>query len=559
MDKHEKVMELALRRGFLWPSYEIYGGTSGFYDYGPLGAMLKKKIEDEWRRLYCVEQGFLEISTPTIAPEDVFVASGHVKNFIDPMVECEKCKEVYKADQLIEAKTGETVTGHSFEGLNKLIKGNDIKCLDCSGKLGEVWSYNLMFKTHIGPGSKTVGYLRPETAQGMFTLFNRLYAFHRKKLPFGVAQLGRAYRNEISPRQGVIRLREFSQAEVEVFVHPDEKTHPDFARYAKEKLRLVPQDAAEVRVTAEDAVKDGLVAHELLCYHIVLINRFLEGIGLPKEDLRFRQHLKSEIAHYAADCWDAEIQTERFGWIEVVGIADRTNYDLISHEKHSGVELNAFIQYEVPKIVKKRMLTPKMARIGKEFKERATEIVQNLRDASNEDMDFFEEKGFLELQVKGEKIKLGSESIELKQVEEKVHGEKITPHVIEPSYGIDRILYCLLEKAYTERDDRKVMSFKTNIAPIDIGVFPLVSKDELNAVALKILNELKSLGFYVIYDGSDTIGRRYSRVDEIGVPFAVTVDFDTLKDDSVTVRERDSMKQVRVKIGKLPKLLDELR
>lgn len=558
-DKHAKVMDLALRRGFLWPSYEIYGGTSGFYDYGPLGTQLKNKLEGLWRELYCVGEGFLEISTPTVSPEEVFEASGHVKGFVDPMVECQKCKEVFKADQLIESATGKMMSGLPFSELDATIGERKVKCPDCGGKLSKVWSYNLMFKTNIGPGSRKVGYLRPETAQGIFTLFNRLYSHQRKKLPFGVTQIGRAYRNEISPRQGVIRLREFSQAEAEVFVHPNEKTHPRFDKHADVELRLVPQGEDETKMRAKEAVDRGIVANELLCYHLVLVKKFLEDVGLPEEEMRFRQHIRTEMAHYAADCWDAEVKTDRFGWIEVVGIADRTDYDLRSHEEHSNVEHVAFVPYDEPRIVKKKTLTPRIAALGKEFKAKAKEIVELLGNVDEEEVESFEAGGYIDAEVSGEKIRLGKEYVETKTIEERMHGEKVAPHVIEPSYGIDRIVYCLLEKAYNERDERKVMSFKANIAPVDVAVFPLVSKKDLNQVATEISESLRDQGLLLVYDDSDTIGRRYSRVDEIGVPYSITIDFDTLTDDTVTIRERDSMKQMRVKIMDLGEMLKGLR
>ncbi len=201
------IMELAVRRGFIWPSYEIYGGVGGFYDYGPLGATLKKKLEDVWREIYCIREGLMEISSPTISPETVFAASGHLKSFVDPIVECGKCGSVFRADHAIQESTDVKTEGLSPEELEQIIKENKVRCQGCGGKLGEVSTFNLMFRTQIGPGKSKVGYLRPETAQGMFMMFGRLYSFYRKKLPFGVVQLGRAYRNEISPRQGLIRLR----------------------------------------------------------------------------------------------------------------------------------------------------------------------------------------------------------------------------------------------------------------------------------------------------------------------------------------------------------------
>lgn len=558
MDKAEKVMELALRRGFLWPSYEIYGGVSGFYDYGPLGATLKKRLEDKWREYYCTREGFLEISSPTVSPEEVFVASGHVKSFVDPMVECTGCKEVYRADELIKEMTGIKTDGLSFKELEGLIEEKEVRCPSCKGKLSEIWSYNLMFKTHIGPGSKKTGYLRPETAQGMFLLYNRLYEFYRKKLPFGVAQLGRAYRNEISPRQGVIRLREFNQAEVEIFVNPEEKTHPNFPRVAGVRLALVPHDGREGLVSAGDAVDNGIIAHELLAYHLILVRNFLIDAGIPREKIRFRQHLKTEMAHYAADCWDAEVETERFGWIEVVGIADRTDYDLKSHSELSGADLTAFIQYDKPKQKVEPKFDLDMGVVGPKYRGKANDILKATAAFGSEERDFFIDHGYVEFEVAGEKIRLDENELTLREEKRTVTGEKIIPHVIEPSYGIDRIIYCVLESAYREEGERRYLRLENCLAPIQVGVFPLVSKDGLPRVASELFMGLKKAGITTTYDEDGSIGRRYARVDEIGVPYAVTVDFDGLKDKTVTIRDRDSTEQVRVKISELEKTLKDL-
>jgi len=558
MNKHGDIMELAIRRGFIWPSYDIYGGVGGFYDYGPLGATLKKKIEDIWRELYCVKEGFLEISSPSISPEEVFIASGHVNNFVDPVVECKKCGSSFRADHVIQDAADVKTDGLSFKELEEIIDKNDVKCPKCGGNFGNVWTYNLMFKTHIGAGEKRVGYLRPETAQAMFVLFNRLYSFYRKKLPFGVAQLGKAYRNEISPRQGVIRLREFSMAEVEIFVDAGKKTCENFAFVEKTELDLVPQDGQGVRITAGDAVKKGIIAHELLAYHLTLVRRFLEDVGLSGEKLRFRQHAKTEMAHYAADCWDAEFNSKRFGWIEIVGIADRTCYDLEAHEKGSGVELKAFKRFEKPMVVRRVALVPNEAKIGPAFKARAKEIVESLKGLEEKEIEKFSKNGYIDIEIGGEKMRLDGDYVALRKVEETATGEKITPHVIEPSYGIDRIIYCILEDAYSERDEKAVLNLKSSVAPIEVAIFPLVSKPELVKVAKKIYEDMKASGLYSIYDEVDSIGRRYARVDEIGVPYAMTVDFDTISDTTVTVRDRNTTNQVRITLKDLAETLKRL-
>jgi glycyl-tRNA synthetase len=389
----------------------------------------------------------------------------------------------------------------------------------------------------------------------MFLLYNRLYGFYRKKLPFGVAQIGRAYRNEISPRQGVIRLREFNQAEVEIFVDPREKTHPNFSRVAEAELFLLPQDGREIRVSAEAAVKDGIVAHELLAYHLVLVKEFLIDVGIPEERIRFRQHLKTEMAHYAAECWDAEVKTERFGWIEVVGIADRTDYDLKSHKELSGADLTAFVQFEKPKQKEEWKFIPNMRVIGRRYKDKAGDVLKAVAALGAKERDFFIKHGYIELEVAGERIRLNKDALTLKKEEKTISGEKIIPHVIEPSYGIDRIIYCILESAYREEGGRRYLRLPRELAPIQAAVFPLVSKGGLPRVATQVFESLKKAGVMATYDEDGSIGRRYARVDEIGVPFAVTIDFETLKDDSVTLRERDTTEQRRIKIRHLVETL----
>jgi glycyl-tRNA synthetase, dimeric type len=267
MDKYEKVFELAKRRGFLWNSFELYGGSRGFYDYGPLGSTLKRRIEQTWREFYVIQEGFMEIECPTIGIEDVFIASGHVGGFSDPLCECMNCKEAFRADHLVEHVMSAAGT-LSAEDLTRVIKENEVKCPECGGDFGEAYEFNLMFKTTIGPGTGRQGYLRPETAQGMFVDFQRLSRFYRDKLPFGAVQIGKSYRNEIAPRQGVIRLREFTQAECEIFVDPRNKKHPNFERFADKELILYSQEAQKkgesFRMTVREAVKAGVIAHEFL-------------------------------------------------------------------------------------------------------------------------------------------------------------------------------------------------------------------------------------------------------------------------------------------------------
>lgn len=472
-----KVMEIATRRGFIWPSAEIYGGISGFYDYAPLGRLLALHIQDKLREHYLFGEGFVEIDSATISPQDVFVASGHVDGFGDRMAECTKCGEPYRVDHLISEQTKIDTDGMGIAELDKLMKKHKVVCPKCKSYLGDIWDFNLMFKTEIGPGkNRVVGYLRPETAQGIFYNFKRLFEYGRRKLPFGVLQIGKAYRNEISPRQGMLRLREFNQAEVEVFVSPDQKTkHPKFKELSSLKLPLYTRaeqskkSGKPVPMSLKQAVEKKIIAHEFLAYYIGLSVKIFQELGIPQKSIRCRQHLESELAHYAIDVWDVEIDTG-FGWVEVVGLADRTDYDLSQHQE-----------------------------------------------------------------VSKEKMEVSYD------------GKKFIPHVIEPSYGIDRLVYCVLEKAYAE-DKRgwATFNFAPTVAPYQVAVYALVNKEGMDSKSEELAKNLKSAGFHVILDNSGSIGRRYARADEIGTPFCATIDGDTIKGGTVTLRDRDSRKQVRV-------------
>lgn len=563
MDKYDKVFELAKNRGFIWPSFEVYGGASGFYDYGPLGATLKRKIEDTWRKLYCVGEGFYEIEAPTIGVEAIFEASGHVGGFADPMTTCQKCKESFRADHIIKGQI-EIPDGLSKQQMTELIHKHNIKCPECGGPLGDVYDFNLMFQTWIGPGQKKKGYLRPETAQGMFVDFPRLVRYYREKLPFGVTQIGKSYRNEISPRQGVIRLREFTQAEAEVFINPHYKNeHPKFGTVRDLVLPLYDEDSQlngkePLKITVGEAVEKGIIANQWLAYYVALTYRFLICVGIDPGRLRFRQHMKTERAHYATDCWDAEVLLDRFGWVEVVGIADRTNYDLTAHQKRSEVDMSVFIPFDKPMKVARTIVTPKMSVIGPKFKGKAGKIMAALKSMSSEELN----KPEVRIDIDGEEIVIDSSLFEHKTVEEEVNGESIIPHVVEPSYGVDRILYSVLEHSYDEEmvdnEERTVLRFTRAVAPISVAVLPLLSKEPLTGKAEAIADELKRKGFFVEYDDSGTIGKRYRRNDEAGTPFCVTVDFDTMEDDTVTIRDRDTMVQVRVPVKDLASLLGEL-
>ncbi len=559
-----KVMNIAKKRGFLWSSFEIYSGAAGFFDYGPLGSILKNNIIEKWRNYYIIREGFYEIESPTIMPEEALKASGHVDHFTDPMTECKECMEVYRADHIIEDVTGDDVEGLEDQRLTGILSENQIRCPKCGGHLTHVWSYNLMFQTLIGAKGKKTGYMRPETAQGIFIPFKRLLRFFRGKLPFGVVQIGKAYRNEISPRQGVIRLREFTQAEAEIFVDPSDKVHPKFGEFADDILTLFSaenqmNDKDSERLNAGKALEDDLISSEILTYQLCLAARFLSDLGIPSDVIRFRQHLPTEMAHYAIDCWDVEVQTDRFGWIEIIGIADRTDFDLKSHSIHSKEDLSVFIEYDEPRTVIKLAVKPDMKKFGPLFKGDAPKIIRSIEDLEASDIQkAFDEEGVFKIEVEGNSYELSPDLIRFEEHEETFRGEKVIPHVIEPSYGIDRIIYSVLLHSYAENDDRSYLKLEKQIAPIGVSVFPLVNKNELVMTAHTIRNELRNQSIIAEYDGSGTIGRRYARSDEIGVPFAVTIDHKTLENQTVTIRNRDDLKQIRVPIKDVYRVLIDL-
>jgi len=579
MDKYDKVMELAKRRGFLWNSFELYGGAAGFFDYGPLGCTVKRKVENLWREFYVLNEGFMEIEVPTIGVEDIFIASGHVGGFSDPLCECTECGLSFRADHLIEAVGIEGAGALNTEKLDELILAHRILCPECGGKFGKSYEFNLMFQTKIGPGTGRPGYMRPETAQGMFVDFQRLSRFYREKLPFGAVQIGKSYRNEISPRQGVLRLREFTQAECEIFVDPDCKNHPNFSKYKDVELMLYPQaeqgkeNGTAIRKKLSDAVSDKTIAHEFLAYFIALTNDFLTKVGISPQDLRFRQHLSDEMAHYAIDCWDAEVKTDRFGWVEVVGIADRTDYDLSAHAGQSKTELSVYVEYPEPMIETQFVVKPDMGKLGPLFKGKAKLVGDALKELS---ADAISQAGDeIKVEIDGETFSVSKNLISFGEESVKISGRTIVPHVIEPSYGIDRITYCVLEHAYDEEElsgsaaadggedadsdeNRIVMRFKNVSAPYQAAVHPLMGKPELSAAAKKLFNEAVVAGIMTDYDESGTIGKRYRRNDEIGIPYSVTIDFDTLEKNTVTIRDRDSMKQICVSADEFVSVLKHL-
>ncbi len=552
-DLFNKITELAKRRGFFWPSYEIYGGIAGFYDLGPLGAYLKKNIVELWRKHFVLEHQdyVVEIETPIVGPKIVYQASGHLEKFTDPIVECMKCGRKFRADHLIEEKLGINVEGLSPEELTKIIKENNLTCPVCGGPLSEVKTFNLLFKTQIGPYEGNLGFIRPELAQGMFVAFKRTLEVMRNKLPLGIAQIGKVGRNEISPRQGMIRLREFTIAEMEYFFDPEDEENscPDYNKVKFDEIKVITcndkrKGGSPQILSLDEAVQKGIIVHKCLAYWMGVAQRFVEALGIPKSSIMFEEKCPEERAHYSSQTFDQLVKVSRWGWVEVSGHSYRGSYDLSRHEKFSGEELEVFKPFKEPKIVKRKKILVNKAVIGRMFKEKASEIISKIQ---NLDPDEIEKFISLNKDIIIDNLKIPKEAIKIIEVEEKVTGKKFLPHVVEPSFGIERLIYVVLEYSYKEKDGRVIMSIPRYLAPIKVAVFPLnESEKRLVEKAREIFDILKR-EFEVMYDDRGSIGRRYARADEIGIPAAVTVDYETLEDNTVTIRDRDTWKQVRVR------------
>jgi glycyl-tRNA synthetase len=533
-DIYDKIITMAKRRGFIYPSFEIYGGIAGFYDYGPLGAQLKLNIENLWRRFFTLKDICVEITTPTITLYEVLKASGHVEEFTDLTVDCPKCKKSFKVEDII---------GHT--PVQEALDQHKIKCLGCSTTLSNPHPVNLMFSTTIGAGEGRPAFLRPETAQGIFTNFHLLYRYNRERLPFGVVQVGKGYRNEISPRQGTLRQREFSMAEAEVFIDPQNKTHPNYHKVKDQPLILYDNET-EYHVTVSEAYEQHIVQSQAIAYYLYLTTTFLLTAGVDPKKMRFRKHASDELAHYACECWDAELYSDRFGWIECVGIADRSAFDLNAHLKASGVDMYAVRKYAEPKIEKQLKIIPKMDKFGPLFKKDAGKIKAILETMTAPT------SGPVTVTLDGKTITIPKEAYDIQEVEEKTMGEKFIPNVIEPSFGIDRVLYFIIEHNYKEiakkDEEYTILSFPPTIAPITAGIFPLTDDDKLVTLAQKINDDLREACIHTYYDTTGTIGRRYARMDEVGTPYCITIDHDSLTDHKVTIRDRDTTEQQRVPI-----------
>jgi glycyl-tRNA synthetase len=547
----ERLNGMLRRRGFLLPAFEIHGGAKGLYDFGPVGGRMRSRMNQRWLDHWLRLGNVVEVSCPTVTPYAVLEASGHVGEFSDFMTECTTCGEASRADTLLEEHHPNPDSLKRDE-LQSLLKVVNPPCHACNDpKWSDISAQNLMFNTTIGAGdSGRAGFLRPETAQGMFTSFNALHRHFRERLPFGAMQVGKGYRNEIAPRQGMIRLREFNMAELEYFIDPEAKLNDDLSPWDDRPMQLLSEGKEPLMMKLSDACKDGLIRHATVGRFIGLTYDFLVDVGIDPSRLRFRQHEKNEMAHYAMDCWDAEIEGS-YGWVECVGIAHRGCYDLQSHEDATGKTLRARREFDEPRTTVIDAWTINGATAGPAFKALAGQVktaVESLPKATNFPCQL--------TLPGGEVVEVSEEHVKPNQQTIKETGEWYIPHVIEPAFGIDRIIWHVIDHAYheIEKNDEAytLMRLQPSIAPVDYAVFPLFEKDGMDELAWKLHQQLcQTSGLVSMYDGSGSIGRRYARADEIGVPVCITIDHQSLEDSTVTVRDRDTGEQQRVPMDSL--------
>ncbi|XP_049421071.1 glycine--tRNA ligase [Epinephelus fuscoguttatus] len=586
-------MEDTLKRRFFYDqAFAIYGGVSGLYDFGPVGCALKNNILQVWRQHFIQEEQILEIDCTMLTPEPVLKTSGHVDKFADYMVKDAKTGECYRADHLLKAHlkklmsdekcSAEKVTemedvitqmdNYTQQELADLFVKYNVKSPSTGNDLTPPVSFNLMFQTSIGPGGNMPGYLRPETAQGMFLNFKRLLEFNQGKLPFGAAQIGNSFRNEISPRSGLIRVREFTMAEIEHFVDPNEKIHPKFSSVADLEILLFSSKAQTSGQSAQimrlgDAVEQGVINNSVLGYFIGRIYLYLIKAGLSKDKVRFRQHMENEMAHYACDCWDAESKTS-YGWIEIVGCADRSCYDLSCHSRATKVPLVAEKPLKEPKVVNVVQFEPNKGAIGTAYKKDAKSVLEYLAACDEcyitDQEKILNEKGEFSVETNNKTFKLTKDMVSVKRFQKTLHVEEIVPNVIEPSFGIGRIMYSIFEHSFRIRqgdEQRTYFSFPATVAPYKCSILPLSQNQEFMPFVQQLSEAMtKNSVSHKVDDSSGSIGRRYARSDEIGVAFGITIDFDTVNKTphTATLRDRDSMRQIRAEVSELPGIVRDL-
>uniref|UniRef100_A0A8C4KUT9 Glycine--tRNA ligase n=1 Tax=Dromaius novaehollandiae TaxID=8790 RepID=A0A8C4KUT9_DRONO len=577
-------MEDTLKRRFFYDqAFSIYGGVSGLYDFGPVGCALKNNIIQAWRQHFIQEEQILEIDCTMLTPEPVLKTSGHVDKFADFMVKDVKNGECFRADHLLKAHLQKLMSDKKCTAEKKAEMENVLTQLKDSRQkevaLSFVATLYIFFSLLSPPiclpdffcslPPPPFSYLRPETAQGIFLNFKRLLEFNQGKLPFAAAQIGNSFRNEISPRSGLIRVREFTMAEIEHFVDPSEKNHPKFQNVADLNILLYSSKAQVSGQSAHimrlgDAVQQGVINNSVLGYFIGRIYLFLTKVGVSPDKLRFRQHMENEMAHYACDCWDAESKTS-YGWIEIVGCADRSCYDLSCHARATKVPLVAEKPLKEPISFQNK---PNSGAIGKAYKKDAKVVMEYLSMCDEcyvtEMEQLLNEKGEFTVETEGKTFKLTKDMVTVKRFQKTLHVEEIIPNVIEPSFGIGRIMYTVFEHTFQIREgdeQRTFFSFPAVVAPFKCSVLPLSQNQEFMPFVKELSEALTRNGIsHKVDDSSGSIGRRYARTDEVGVAFGITIDFDTVNrtPHTATLRDRDSMRQIRAEISELPAIIRDL-
>ncbi|CAI2185561.1 6224_t:CDS:10 [Funneliformis geosporum] len=613
--------EVIKKRFFYAPSFQAYGGVAGLYDYGPPGCALQANIIDLWRKHFVLEEEMLEMDGSIMTPAEVLKTSGHVDKFTDWMVRDLKIGEIFRADHLVEAvletrldgdkqarktetednvqlgkdkkkekKKGKVQIAVKLEDsvkadyeeilakidnytgveLGAIIRKHNIKNPETGNDLSDPVEFNLMFESNIGPTGHVKGYLRPETAQGQFLNFKRFLEFNNDKMPFASASIGRSFRNEISPRSGLLRVREFVMAEIEHYVDPNNKDHPRFNEIKDLKLRLLPQVIQEEGKTEpiELAIDEAkIVDNQTLGYFLARIQLFLTKLGIKSDKLRFRQHMLNEMAHYACDCWDAEIQSS-YGWIECVGCADRSAYDLTVHSNRTKEKLVVRETLVEPIVYEKTVLEINKKVFGPKLRQNAKFVEEYLTSLDEEQLEALKKalqdgNGVTNVPGRdGNQCEITNEYLSINRQTFTEHVREYVPNVIEPSFGIGRILYSLIEHVYWTREDdeqRAVLSFPPRVAPFKCLLVPLSNNSAFTDLVADLSIRLRKLSIAIkVDDSSNSIGRRYARNDELGTPFAVTIDFQSVNDGTVTLRERDTTKQIRENVDTILQVLKDL-
>ena len=576
-NKQNRLKTCLQENNYIVQAYQHYGGLSGYQDYGVLGTRIKNKFISSWRDDFVNDDSdnIIEIETPNIMPYMALKASGHVDRFTDFVV-YDNDGICYRADHLakswfknnnMESNADKVDTWDQQTLENNINKYKMIMpIVDEYTKIPsqiKVVKKNLMFEVPSTSNEHGIDFLRPELAQGIFVNFRVCQQVLQKDPPFGIAQVGKSYRKEISPQQ-YTRMREFWQAEIEYFTDPLNKTHSNYDKFKDTIIPLLTSDMqtknsnTPILISINDAVEKKLISHKLMAYFLSKIYLFVLKMGIHVDKVRFRQHMPHEMAHYASECWDLETYVNN-DWLECVGCADRGSFDLQAHSfGNSLMKSKRLLSDGKTVMTYKPRLDMKI--IGQRYKNLSAGIMQYFNGMSQSQLKdlkdtLFKENDTTYISIDNNICILTKDMIKIDEIIIKVQHEDYFPHVIEPSFGIDRLIYSIFEQNFWARendDQRIVLSLPSILSPFDVAILPLSKNDNLLPLVKTIKKTLGSYGFKCHTDNSGTsIGKRYTRIDEMGIKFAITIDFDSLNDNKVTIRERDTMSQIRVDIDKI--------